>query len=323
MMESLPNDLKGAVVRTAVSLVLAAGLVVSLAACSAPTTGAAGCDPVAAGAASNAVKVSGDLGATPEVTIDGLPATTKTERTVAITGDGDTVVAGDTVTAQYTLYNGTTGEVLGATEYTEGTDQQVPVDDTAVPPGVASTLACSTVGSRVVGVIPPLEFDPTASTEDGTALDYDIVFIVDVISIAPPAVPLEPKSWTDNVPEVDLTGDLPVVTIPETDPPADLVLKVLTEGDGDVVAEGDSVTLNYQGTSWDTKTVFDQSFDGDPATFTTDAVIPGFGAALVGQKVGTTLIVSIPPKDAYGTDPNAAELGGQTLVFLIEILSIG
>ena len=48
-------------------------------------------------------------------------------------------------------------------------------------------------------------------------------------------------------------------------------------------------------------------------------VIQGFGAALVGQKVGTKLIVTIPPEYAYGTDAAGAELGGQTLVFLVEI----
>ena len=69
---------------------------------------------------------------------------------------------------------------------------------------------------------------------------------------------------------------------------------------------GDNVTLHYQGTSWDTGEVFDQSYGGDPAQFTTDAVIQGFGAALVGQKVGTKLIVTIPPQYAYGTDAAAA-----------------
>jgi len=48
-------------------------------------------------------------------------------------------------------------------------------------------------------------------------------------------------------------------------------------------------------------------------------VITGFAAAIVGQKVGSTVLVSIPPDLAYGTDPAKHELGGQTLVFLIHI----
>lgn len=42
----------------------------------------------------------------------------------------------------------------------------------------------------------------------------------------------------------------------------------------------------------------------------------------MGQKVGSTIIVVIPPELAYGTDPQAHQLGGQTLVFLIDILGV-
>ena len=82
------------------------------------------------------------------------------------------------------------------------------------------------------------------------------------------------------------------------------------------VSEGDTVTVDYQGTSWETGEVFDQSFGTDaagvekePLVIATNQVVPGFGAALVGQKVGTKLIVVIPPEYAYGTDPAAHDLG--------------
>jgi peptidylprolyl isomerase len=88
-----------------------------------------------------------------------------------------------------------------------------------------------------------------------------------------------------------------------------------------VVKSGDTVTLDYQGTSWDTGKIFDQSYGKQPATFTTDGVVEGFGAALVGQKVGTRLIVSIPPKYAYGEKGAGQQLSGQTLVFVLEIKS--
>jgi FKBP-type peptidyl-prolyl cis-trans isomerase len=131
-----------------------------------------------------------------------------------------------------------------------------------------------------------------------------------------------PTEWTENVPEVEFgaEGEPPTVTIPDVEPSTELQVHIIEEGDGDTVAEGDSVTLQYQGISWDTGEVFDSSYErGEPATFATDQVIQGFGAALVGQKVGTKLIVTIPPELAYGTDPAAHELAGQTLVFLVEI----
>jgi peptidylprolyl isomerase len=80
------------------------------------------------------------------------------------------------------------------------------------------------------------------------------------------------------------------------------------------------VTVNYQGTSWNTKKIFDQSYGKAPATFTTDGVVAGFGAALVGQKVGSRLIVTIPPKYGYGEGKiGSGQLVGETLVFVIEI----
>jgi peptidylprolyl isomerase len=54
----------------------------------------------------------------------------------------------------------------------------------------------------------------------------------------------------------------------------------------------------------------------------TDQVVEGFGAALVGQKVGTRLVVTIPPEYAYGekgAGSDSSGLAGQTLVFVIDI----
>lgn len=108
-------------------------------------------------------------------------------------------------------------------------------------------------------------------------------------------------------------------------PPTELVLKVLKEGTGETVKSGDSVTIDYQGTNWTTGKVFDESYGKTPATFTTDGVVKGFGAALVGQKVGTQLVVGIPPEFGYGTagQPSAGISGTDTLVFVIEIKGAG
>jgi FKBP-type peptidyl-prolyl cis-trans isomerase len=129
-----------------------------------------------------------------------------------------------------------------------------------------------------------------------------------------------PQEWKKNPPTVKFNAKgKPKLTLPGTKPPADLLLKVLKPGTGDVVKAGDTVTLDYQGTSWDTGKIFDQSYGKQPASFATDQVVEGFGAALVGQKVGTKLVVSIPPKYAYGEKGAGQQLSGQTLVFVIDI----
>ncbi|WP_414172937.1 FKBP-type peptidyl-prolyl cis-trans isomerase [Clavibacter tessellarius] len=58
--------------------------------------------------------------------------------------------------------------------------------------------------------------------------------------------------------------------------------------------------MQYTGINWNTKKVFDSSWDkgGKPVSFQTSGVIPGFTKALVGQKVGSQVIAIIPPADA-------------------------
>ena len=272
---------------------------------------------VGSGSVSDAVKVTGDFGAAPTVTFDEPLTVDATERTVAIEGDGDAIERGSTASLQFTLYNGTTGEVLTQTDYTSEAET-IAVD--GLLPGLESTLICSTVGSRVVGVVPPAEgFGDTVSQQLGLEPCQTLVFVLDVVGIIPSAADALTE-WTSDVPQVVRADDgTPTITLPDTDPPADLMLTVLTEGDGAVVGDGDSVTVDYLGMSWNTGEVFDESFSKSPATFVTTGVVPGFAAALVGQKVGSTVLVTIPPIYAYGIDPNAAQLGGQTLVFLIDI----
>lgn len=317
--------------RAALSLIAAAGLVVSLAACTTPT-GSSDCAATPSGSVSNGVKVSGDFGTKPDVTISFPTSAPATERTVVITGDGDTVVAGDSVNVDYTLYNGETGVELASTEYGEGSTVEFPVDDTKFLVGIVKTLECSTVGSRVVGVIPAADsFGEAGSDQLGVAPGEDIVFVVDIVSIAPPVIPALPKAdGADQPPTagfptvvLDDTGR-PTVTIPDAAPPTELGIAVLKKGTGAVVADGDDVTVHYVGVNWNTKVIFDESWArGEPATFNTGQVIAGFTAALVGQTVGSQVIVIIPPDQGYGSAGSPPDIGGtDTLVFVIDILGI-
>lgn len=317
-------------VRTSIALLSSAGLVLALAGCAAGAPGAGQptgeattapsgeCAPVAAGAASDAVSVTGAVGEAPTVAFDAPLAVAATERTVVSAGAGDrAAVAGTVVYARYSIFNGATGEPLWEQDYTAD-PQPIEVDPAVTLTGIVSTLQCAVAGDRVVGVIPAEEaWGPDGQPSVGLGAGEPVVFVVDVDSVEEAVLPLTPKEWVQDVPQVDLTAGIPVVTLPDTAPPADLVLTVLEAGDGAVVGAGDMVELHYQGTSWDTGEIFDQSYTrGSTASFATTQVIEGFGAALVGQKVGTTLIVSIPPRYAY----SSGDLAGQTLVFLIEII---
>jgi FKBP-type peptidyl-prolyl cis-trans isomerase 2 len=123
-------------------------------------------------------------------------------------------------------------------------------------------------------------------------------------------------------------GDKPELEIPDADPSEELTFEVLSEGDGDEVRPCDYVTVDYLGQSWvagddSDENVFDNSFDrGEPFRLTLGIgqVIAGWDAGLTGQKVGSRVLLSIPPEHAYGTDESAHDLGGDTLLFVVDIV---
>ncbi|MBX3194440.1 MAG: FKBP-type peptidyl-prolyl cis-trans isomerase [Microbacteriaceae bacterium] len=312
------------------AIALAPVLALSVAACTQeeepPTEpGTIGTDtPVACspnGPVSDAISVSGDFDTEPEVDFSAPVSVTALQRTVLIEGDGAEVQDGAEVRVHFTLYNGDTGELIDSTGYDEGGLLDMIVDEKAYIPGLVKTVRCSNIGSRIVSVVPPADaFGETGNTSLGIGADTALVFVLDVVA---PVEQLVPAEWTENVPEVEFGSDgAPVVTLPASGPPAELVMSVLEEGDGEVVTKADSPQLDYQGTSWDTGEVFDQSYGGDPIALPAGQYVPGFTAAIVGQRVGVKLLVSIPPELAYGTDASAHPLGGQTLLFVIEIVSI-
>jgi len=302
-------------------VVLASALV--LAGCAADPSTESTSDPVEtvsdvcetpSGAASDAVTVTGDFGTAPTVEFTAPLEVAATERAVVI--EGESVDAGAPVGVAYTLYNGTTGEAVETYGYADG---ESPVafraDLATLQEGFARTIACLGVGSRAVGVIPAAEGFGDAGV-DGFAADDAVVFVVDILQDLAPAV------WTTDVPTIGGTDDAPTVTLPATAPKTDLELVVLTEGDGDVVGGADDVTVNYLGTAWETGEVFDESYSREPATFSVTGVVDGFSAALIGQKVGSRVLVTMPPAMGYGeagTSDHA--LAGLTLVFLIDIVS--
>ena len=103
------------------------------------------------------------------------------------------------------------------------------------------------------------------------------------------------------------------------------MVQPLIKGDGPVVESGQTVRVHYTGIVYATGKQFDSSWDrGDPADFVIGQgkVIPGWDKGLVGQTVGSQVLLVIPPADGYGTSGNsqAGISGTDTLVFVVDIL---
>ncbi|MEO5535145.1 MAG: FKBP-type peptidyl-prolyl cis-trans isomerase [Pseudolysinimonas sp.] len=270
------------------------------------------CD-TAGGAGVDAVTVTGAFGSAPNVTFATPLTVDTTQRTIVIDG-GKTVAPGANVEVAYTLINGTTGATIDAGGYDGTALTQFRASLDTLRAGFVRTLACVGPGSRVVGVIPPAEGFGSDATDSGVGADDSIVFVADVVNDLSPAV------WTTDLPTIGGSATAPVLTLPATAPKADLELAVLTQGDGAVVGPTDSVTVNYLGMKWEDGQVFDESFSKSPATFSVTKVVDGFAAALIGQKVGSRVLVTMPPALGYGLAGSSTNaLAGFTLVFLIDI----
>jgi peptidylprolyl isomerase len=273
------------------------------------------------------ITVTGAIGEAPVVNFEAPFSVDETVSKVLVEGDGEDVVSGATVGFDYAALNGRDGQVFD-TSY--GTRPYSGVlDEAQLIPGLVKGLVGTTVGSRVLIAVPPDDaFGETGAPEAGVEADDTLVFVVDVRELRFPLTRAEgtPVEPVPGLPAVTLgDGGKPGITIPQAEPPADLVAQLLVEGTGATVEAGQTITAHYTGIIWSSSTQFDSSWDrGTPASFPIGSgdVIDGWDTGLVGQKIGSQVLLVVPPDQGYGASGNASAgiSGTDTLVFVVDIL---
>ena len=304
-----------------------------LTACSSPATNAAGCDaPVKEGDASKLVMVTGEFGAVPTVDFPTPLKTKTTQRSEIIAGKGDALVTGQKVKVDMSVYNGTSGESVEESAYDGSTLASFVLNDTTIR-GITDGLQCAQEGSRVAVVVSPDDaFGPQGGNDQiGVAENDTLVFVFDVVKAYLTRANGSDQPAANGLPSVVLADNgAPGVTVPSDEAPTELKIGVLKKGEGTKVKEGDPVTVHYTGVLWDTKKVFDSSWDrGEPTEFlaadgstTEGGVVPGFANALIGQTVGSQIIAVIPPDQGYGDQASETIPAGSTLIFVVDILGV-
>lgn len=105
--------------------------------------------------------------------------------------------------------------------------------------------------------------------------------------------------------------------------PSGLQYQVKESGHGKRPTPDDTVSVNYLGTLID-GSEFDSSYlRNKPATFRVDQVIPGWIEVLPLMREGGKWQVFVPPELAYGERSTSRIPPNSTLIFEIELLSIG
>ncbi|MFI7589111.1 FKBP-type peptidyl-prolyl cis-trans isomerase [Spongisporangium articulatum] len=278
----------------------------------------------------DAVQVSGKVGERPAVTVPAPFQVEKTERRVISQGKGALVAPGQRVKVDYVGVNGADG-VEFDTSFGRSDRNQFLLKRPSALAGWISALSGVPVGSRVLIAVPPKDaYGVGGQPSVGIGSKDTLVFVIDVEgthSVLSRATgdAVKPKS---GLPTVKLAKDgAPTVTIPKgKKAPTKLVTQVLIKGRGAPVKKGQSIFVKNVGVVWGTGRVFYDSWKKDDAALTyvvgEGKLIAGFDASLVGQTVGSQVLVVVPPDKGFGAtgQPELQIKGTDTLVFVVDIL---
>lgn len=281
------------------------------------------CEPYVTGNALDKVTISGSIGAKPTVSFDTALSSKKIETKIIKAGNGPVFSGKQYVKFDYTIMNGTTKAILGQSTY-DGTGGEAQFLTAGNAVDICQGLSGIKQGSRVAIVLPA----GVASAEDTDELKTTdaVLFVLDINKVYLQGTSTNVKAAESGMPAVVFAPDgTPGVTMPKTAAPSSFKSNLLLEGSGESVSLGDTVTLNYSGFLWESGNVFDSSWaNGKPEQFqvTEGGLISGFVKALVGAKLGSKLVVVIPPALGYGAQGNDTIPANATLVFVIEVLGI-
>ncbi|WP_156870117.1 FKBP-type peptidyl-prolyl cis-trans isomerase [Sporichthya polymorpha] len=280
---------------------------------------------------------SAEVGVVPEITSNSAPPK-ESELQVLTEGKGRALAAGDMLVADLkSQVWSTDGKEIPPYVDTFSAKRVLIASIDEIVPGVAKKLPGVKVGSRVVLVTPPADgFGEQGNPQIGVQPEDSLVFVFDILDAFGKDALIDgtaPKTAPGaNLPKVT-AGKNPKITIPKNDPPSGLVAEPLLVGKGPKVEKGQEIVAQYTGVIWRNGVVFDSSWKPDRGPFAarvagTDpqtgepGVIEGWVQGLAGQRVGSRVLLVIPPKLGYGKEgnPGADIQGTDTLVFVVDIL---
>jgi len=280
------------------------------------------------GGGSGLDKVDIGKGKIPTVKTGENLSVTKTVARTIKDGDGDKIKAGDAVTLNYIAVNGRTGKEFDNT-FKGGTPMTATIKTGSVLEGFVKGLTGAKIGSRLLVAVPPKDGFGGANEQLKLKADDTMVFLFDIVSKVPEMAKGDAKSLPDTLPKLSLDGGEQPSKFEKTATtakvPKDLKVYTAIEGKGKKVESGQSITIQYVGQVYPDGKVFDESWSRGPATFQigVGGLIKCWDEGLVGQTVGSRVILECPPAVGYGKDgnPDAGIKGDDTLLFSVDLLA--
>ena len=244
------------------------------------------------------VTVSGRVGATPTIEIkapleiDGFKARVLEE------GSGREITEGSPVLVSVTAFDGTSGRMLsesGRPQMSLGIVGSGQIND-----DLSRLVAGKREGTRVLAF-------RSITMGDGSPNTIE----VDVVDILPSIATGTSVDASVGPMSVEMSPEGPIISHIDT-LPGGVTTQTLIKGDGVQVHEGDRVVAQFTVLGWTDGTVRVSTWEtGVPEVINLGTAMKGLATALVDQKVGSRLAITIPPDLAAGDD---------TLCVVIDIL---
>jgi peptidylprolyl isomerase len=282
------------------------------------------------------VRVSGDFGAKPTITI-ATPLKVPASKSWTLTkGDRDTVGPDSTTILQLTLADARTGKTAISTADAGQRPIEASMSD-QIFPSLITALTGAKAGSRIVVASTAKDSVGTQGNPQlGIKAGDPVVIVADVLSSDPTSLEASPTA-NPQPKHPGLSSSLVSshMTTKDGKPsgfdftglrkPTKQESFVLQQGSGRKLDGPRRITANYLGIVWGTKVPFDSSYAKEPAKFSVGigGVAPCWDKALAGLRAGSRVVLVCPPSTAYGAKAQPHIPANSTLVFVIDVLGVG
>jgi peptidylprolyl isomerase len=265
----------------------------------------------------------------PKVTIPDGFTVASTQNRVLAPASGPPVKEGDAIVAEYAAYDATTDRLFDSTFGAGGTPHVFTLSTDKLLKGMVTGIVGVDQGSTIALAIPPADAFGTAGQQSaGIGGSDTIFFVLKVDRILPEKAEGAQQNLPPTVPtlQYDANG-LPSQFKATGKEPAQLKhlgVYDLIKGKGPVVKSGQAIFVEYVGQIYPDGKVFDSSWSRGPfgTKIGEQAVIKGWDQGLVGQRVGSRVILTIPSDLGYGSSGSSDGTikGDQSLIFAVDIL---
>lgn len=278
----------------------------------------------------DAVSITGGVGKKIDATWHDKVAKPKTTTvTTLVKGTGAKIARGDSVATYLWIGDGTTQKVA-YNDYTNGATESIP-NNGQINEVFSKLLANARYGSRVAAVTTAAELfgSSAGNSQLGIGGKDNLVVVADLVKKAPTSPkPSDAKAHdvpARKMPKVVSTKGEPSglnwkgIAKPALTTPVQRVL--LKKGTGAVVKSADTVTVKYLGETYKAKKPFDENYSQKTYTQSLSDLIQGWKIGLTGVKVGSRVLLQIPPAYGYGAQGSGSTIpGNATLWFVVDVV---